>query len=380
MGITTTDSTFDVLILGAGPAGMSCALALRNSGLRVGIIDKETFPRDKICGDAIPGRAIKLLKEIHPGFETAFSDLEYKQLIRESVFYLNNKMLQHSWKLDAYSCRRLYFDNFLMSFLKEHSSTVVFENTEIREVLKSGSGWRLSTKGGSVSLVAKILIGADGINGVSRRNLTGNKTDRKHHVTALRAYYTGISDIRGSCTEFYLDKTSIPGYFWIFPLKGGLFNVGFGMISSFIAKENLNLKNEFYEVIKRSEILTQKFRNSQAAGPLEAYGIPLGSRRTVVSGDHFLLGGDAASLVDPLSGDGIGNAILSGKLAALQVVRCFTANNFSGEFMKQYNHDLSIQLWAELRKNSCFRAILTKTPLLQVLFFFAGERAGILTR
>ena len=108
-------------------------------------------------------------------------------------------------------------------------------------------------------------------------------------------------------------------------------------------------------------------------GGLEGFGLPLGSKPGVLSGDNFMLAGDAASLIDPISGDGIGNAMLSGKLSAAQVIRCFKQNNFTKIFMKQYDHELLQIIGKELKTHSKAQRILSKIPFLLDLVFLASS-------
>ena len=90
---TAMSQNYDVMILGAGPAGSSCALHLRSAGLKVGLLDKHTFPRDKVCGDAIPGRAIRCLQSIFPDLPAALDGFQEKLLTHRRVCYFNKKQI-----------------------------------------------------------------------------------------------------------------------------------------------------------------------------------------------------------------------------------------------------------------------------------------------
>jgi len=80
------ETHYDIIIIGAGPAGTACALALRESGLRVALVDKSTFPRDKTCGDAIPGPTLKVLRKLLPDSDEIFDQFAEKQRIQSSSF------------------------------------------------------------------------------------------------------------------------------------------------------------------------------------------------------------------------------------------------------------------------------------------------------
>ena len=97
--------------------------------------------------------------------------------------------------------------------------------------------------------------------------------------------------------------------------------------------------------------------------------LPLGSRVGTLSGAHFMLTGDAASLIDPISGDGIGNAMLSGQLAAAQAIACFRENNFSATHMKAYDAALLKKIGKELRSRYNMQRALSKAPFLLDIIF-----------
>ncbi|MBO9152281.1 NAD(P)/FAD-dependent oxidoreductase [Chitinophaga sp. GCM10012297] len=363
---------FDVIIIGAGPAGSASALALRNSGLRIAIIDKHVFPRDKVCGDAIPGRAIKFLNEIDPSFAASLAAFGEKLVTRRTLCYYNNKVLDFSWSLEAYTAARQHFDDFLFSRVKQLDAIQTFENTAVQDISRNGSGYAITTKNGR-RFTCTLLIGADGVNGITAKKLTDRQIDRKHHVAGVRAYYSGVSDMDASCTEVYFDRKYLPGYFWVFPLKDGTVNAGMGILSDEVVKNRINVKQAFYDFIERSDVLKHKFRNATPLETLQGCGLPMGSRWVPMSGDHFLLAGDAASLIDPVSGDGIGNAVLSGKLAAEQALRCFASGDFSVAFVKTYEQQLFRAAGADMRKKTKILKTMARMPFLFNAAFVIGK-------
>ena len=342
---------FDVVIVGGGPAGCATAMALRNSGLRIAVIDKHFFPRDKVCGDAIPGRAITCLKEIYPSFSEVLASFNKKLLTKSTACFYNKKKVEFEWVQEAYTSTRMDFDNLLFSIVKNKTASKVFENTEIKEITRKEEGFILQARNTAVSFIARMVIGADGINGLTAKKLANYQIDRNHHVASVRAYYKDVADVSESRTEIYFDKKYLPGYFWIFPLKNNISNVGFGMLSEDVVQRKVNIKKSFYDFIERSEILKQKFNKAEQDGGLMGCGLPLGSKWVTMSGDNFILTGDAASLIDPASGSGIGNAVLSGKLAAEQVMKCFATKNFNADFIKAYDKKLYNIIGTELKRN-----------------------------
>ncbi len=368
-----TKNFYDVIIIGAGPAGCAAALALQHSGLRVAIIDKHHFPRDKVCGDAIPGRAIKGLKEIDASFKDKLASFDKKILTKQTVCYYNNKEVDFNWKQEAYTSTRMHFDDFLFSVVKDTSAIDVFENTEIKDFTKEENGFTIFSRNNASLFKATMLIGADGTNGVTAKKLAGFEMDRKHHVASVRAYYKDLIDVEASRCEIYFDKKYLPGYFWIFPVTDGIANVGFGMLSEDVVQKNINVKKSFYDFIERSDVLQRKFKHANIEGTLQGCGLPLGSRWINMSGDNFILTGDAASLVDPVSGAGIGNAVISGKLAAEQVIQCFQSKNFGASFIKAYDKKLYKMIGIELKKNGWALKYFSRLPWLINAAFSMGK-------
>jgi len=364
---------FDVLIIGAGPAGSACALSLRNSGLHVAIVDKHVFPREKICGDAIPGRAIKYLNQICPDFQQEFSKVAGKLLIRRSVIYFRGRKRELSWKLNAYTCHRQIFDHFLLSLVGNRTNTAIYQGAEVKEIYQATRGYDVVTLDECTQFSTTLLVGADGVSGITPGRLTPRQLPNADCAHAIRTCYKGIEDIDNDRTEIYLDKKYLPGYFWIFPLSGDLFNTGIGMSAETIAKKGINLKDAFHDFIHRSDILQKKLRNAVPVSSFKGCRIPYGFSRSIVSGDHFLLAGDAASLVDPLSGDGIGNAVLSGKLAAEQIIRSFASNDFSAGALHAYDRNLRSILGWEIKRSKILQKSLTKIPALLDLVFLLGN-------
>ena len=365
--------TYDVVIAGAGPAGCACALALKSAGLRVALLDKQEFPRDKVCGDAIPGRAIKALEEILPAYQQAFKQFPKKYLTRKTRLHYKGRLMERTWILEAYTCMRTDFDHFLFSLVKETGSADVFTKVAVKAVDVHPGGVTVTDSTGKFSCTCSVIVGCDGNHSIVARLLTARKMDRKHHAASVRAYYSNVMLTEPDRTEVFLNKDFFPGYFWVFPLPGNMVNAGFGMLSSEVARKKINIRQTFHEFIAATPELSVKFQQAVPAGDIEGFGLPLSSRQIPVSGERFLLTGDAASLVDPVSGAGIGNAMLSGKLAAEQIIRSFRKNDFSSDCMKQYDTALYKLIGKELRINGKILQYCSRMPFLLDIAFLMSK-------
>ena len=365
--------TYDIIIVGAGPAGCACALALKNSGLSVALVDKASFPRDKVCGDAIPGRAVNILRNIDPEFETAFKQFPQKYATKKTTLFYKGRDITFNWVREAYTCTRMEFDNFLFSLVQEKTGTRIYTNTLPSNVSRTNEG--CSFKSGDTTFKCRLLIGADGAQSPLAKLLAGKTLNRKHHVGSVRAYYSNISGTNSDTTEIFFDKSFLPSYLWVFPLPGNMANVGFGMLSSEIARRKVNIKNTFYSFIENVPELKSRFKDAQQQGPLEGFGLPLGSDIGTISGDNYMLTGDAASLIDPISGDGIGNAMLSGKLAAQQAISSFQKNDHSANFLSGYDKAIKAAIGSELRIHYRAQRTMSQMPaLLDAAFFICQNK------
>ena len=330
----------DVAIVGAGPGGCAAALELGKCGLRVALVDKSIFPRDKVCGDAIPGPAIKVLHEIDPRYALSLNELPTVQRSRRTRLHLNgHRPVTLHWETVAYTCRRTDFDHHLLGLVRRYTPTHVrtgsaVEDIDVREdgvVLQMGNGETIRAGG---------VIGADGAQSLVGKLLAGHRLDREHHGGAVRQYYRGVAGLEADRLEIHSLPDFMPGYFWIFPLADGGCNVGFGMHSAAITAGRVNLRASIGAFIDASPELRERFRGAAPTEAVVGFGLPFGSRRIRVSGNRYLLVGDAASLIDPLTGDGIGQAIGSGLLAARAAATCHAGGNWSDAATAGYGEAL----------------------------------------
>lgn len=364
--------SFDVIICGAGPAGCSAALALQRSGLNVALIEKKTFPRDKVCGDAIPARAVDVLKSIDPSYVKQFSNFDRQLLTKHTDIVYGKRSIKLHWQIPAYTCARVDFDNYLFSLVVNNTNTKVYQSTVIKDIQKGVDGYSLIDKSGDC-YKAKMIIGADGAQGICAKLLGDYKLDREHHIGSVRAYFKGVGGMNLDKTEMYMDKSYRPGYFWLFPIAGGYTNVGFGMMSVDIAKRKIDLKKAFYDFIDKVPELRERFVGASLVGKLEGHSLPLASKRVVMSGEQFMLCGDAASLIDPITGEGIGNAMQSGYLAAMHAVECFNAHDFSVKKMKEFDTAVWDCLGKELGFRTRAQKLFRQAPqLLDMAFAISG--------
>jgi geranylgeranyl reductase family protein len=375
----TTFLSYDVAIVGAGPAGTACALALRGSGLRVALLDKATFPRDKVCGDAVPGHAFKALRQLDPAYVAALWQLEPRDDVHRSRLVApNGGSFYMHWKLPAFNSPRLDFDAALLALVRQHTATEVLENAALKTIEITTDYAQLGLASGQ-EIRASVVIGCDGANSVvGRRLLPEPRLARAYHSAGVRAYFENVAEAESGTTEFFFSRSHLAGYLWLFPVGAGRYNVGLGMLSELVSKHKIDLKKLLLESLATHPGLASRFAQARQLGPIQGFGLPMGGgRQRPASGARFLLCGDAASLIDPLQGHGIDLAIRSGILAAGQVRACFEQQNFSAEFMGRYDAELQRQLGPQLAHSFRLQRLLGTRPWLMNLGTRLAQLPGL---
>jgi geranylgeranyl reductase family protein len=328
---------FDLLISGAGPAGCTLALNMAPLGIRIGILEKDVFPRQKICGDALSGKVISVMKRIPGGvYENFLANVEKTPSagIRFTAPGGASVNIPFSLSPDpqqpapGYVCLRKDLDQFMAEMLKKHPNIELLQRERIDNVIIHPDGVRVTTQ--SRILSSNVIAGADGVHSVVRKSLQADAVPKKHFCVGIRGYFKHVDGLHPeNFIELIFLKKLIPGYFWIFPAPGGLVNAGFGILQPAVLRRRENLSNVLNDIILNDPIIAPRFLNATAIGKPEAHLLPLGTRKFSRSGNRFLLLGDAAFLVDPFSGEGIGNAMASGEIAAKILADCFSKGDFS---------------------------------------------------
>lgn len=354
----------DICIIGAGPGGVTSAITLAQKGIPSVVLEKSVFPRDKVCGDAFSGRASEILKRLNPEL---IDQLFEKSIILEShgtcMFAPNMKGVRipfhgedHSEKRTlGFISRRFDFDSFFASEMEKYPEIKLLEDYRTKSFTKSNGKWIITADNNSNSrnnnpeISAKLIIAADGANSRFANQVAGRRTDPRYYGAGIRAYFMGVEGLDpDGFIELYFLKSLLPGYLWIFPLPDSTANTGVWTRSDLIRKKRINLKSELQTAIHTLPGLQERFSNARMTVPPEGFTLPLGSRRERIAGPGYMLVGDAACLVDPFTGEGIGSAMVSGALAAEQATQCMQSDDFSEDNLRPYDSRVQAILGREL--------------------------------
>ena len=369
---------YDAIIVGAGPAGSSAAIYCNKLGLNTLLLDKSIFPRDKICGDALSGKSVKILEELD-----LLQDLDKLDgaIVNRIIFgnpnhsecelhlnkSLNKRHISHGFVIP-----RKIFDNYL--FKKASDVSNVVSGFNVKDLIYNKSQV-VGVKGKSINGEQKkyfgnIVLGADGPYSIVSRKSGLYNSDMNYTAVGLRCYYENVEDLTDQIELHYVNET-IPGYFWIFPAGNKKANIGVGLLKSRAKKKKYNLQQIMKQVIN-SKNFKHRFKNSNALEKPKGWNLPFGNTKRGNHGNGFLLLGDAAGLVDPFTGEGIGNAMESGKIAADIVLKAKKINNFSNQILSEYDKVLWEYLGSELKTST----LLLKLAHYRILLNFVIDRAS----
>lgn len=357
-----TETNYDVIIVGSGPGGSATASRIGAVGRKVLLLDKASFPRDKTCGDALSGKALRGLIDL--GLVEKVESVQ-NSFIRGLVFSSPNGSSMEAIKpgggkdIAGYCVKRYIFDNLIHEKAEKTENVTFISDFTVTDLIFDGDqviGVKGKKEGGKEEEYhAKIVIGADGANSVVARKLGTGKTDPGHVAMAARAYYKGVTYNPGQqwdeLIELHWVNEVLPGYFWIFPVGNDEWNIGIGMLAKDVKKNKVNLAKVMEQVVTENKMFTGRFKNAEKISPTKAWTLPLGSNPRKMAYNGVLLVGDAACLIDPLTGEGVGNALTSAQLATQVVEEAFEANDFSEKFLMRYHKLVIAELGAEFNRN-----------------------------
>lgn len=319
---------YDVIIVGAGPAGSTSAKFLGEKGLNVLLLDKQKFPRDKACGGGIP---VKIFER--------FNYIRDYDLVESYTYggYAHSPSLKYKVKVvgdKPYVAMvlRKKFDNGLVKIALENG-VKFYDNKKIVDVKIFEDNVKIVTNKNEI-FNSKCIIGADGV-----WSIVGNKTGliKKHRRIGICVYdeYKISKEI---INDYFTDKHighlhikifDLNGYGWIFPKKNHI-NIGIGEIG----KSDFNLKNifsKYIQLLKKDNIIPESINIRSIKGGA----LPIHPVEKTYS-NRVILCGDSAGFINPLTGEGIDYAMYSGKIASEVLIKAFEKENFSERFFKKY--------------------------------------------
>ena len=327
----SSDNDADVIVVGAGPGGSTTAYHLARHGIRVLVLEKSQFPREKVCGDGLTPRAVKQL--IKMGLAADGSFQEQGWLTNKGLRVIGGGVrLELDWpELASYPNyglvrTRLDFDDLLAKQAVKAGAdlrTGITVTGPVRDDAGRTVGVTTESEGDHRSFRAPLVISADGVSGRFPLALGLAKREDRPIGVAVRRYYHSPVKHDDDYLESWLELRSkeggdrlLPGYGWIFGMGDGRVNVGLGVLNSSAAFGKTNYRRMLTEWLSATPADWGMNDEANADGPILGAALPMGFNRVPHYTNGVLLVGDSGGMVNPFNGEGIAYAMESGELAA----------------------------------------------------------------
>jgi menaquinone-9 beta-reductase len=333
-----SSDTADVIVVGAGPGGSAAAYHLATAGLDVLMLEKTSFPREKVCGDGLTPRAVKALTAMGISIDEGDGWLRNKGL----RIIGGGGRIELAWPdLSAFPGfgtirARTDFDQLLARHAQK-AGVRLRENVTV-------VGPRLDERTGRVTGVvakdgqeekgygARVVIAADGNSSRLSISMGLHKRDDRPLGVAVRTYYKSPrhdDDYLEAWLDLWDGKSLLPGYGWIFGMGDGTSNVGLGLLNTSAAFGHID-----YRALLRRWLSAMPaewgFAEENRTGPVRGAALPMGFNRTPHYTRGLVLVGDAGGMVNPFNGEGIAYAMESGEIAARSIVQALARPTASG--------------------------------------------------
>lgn len=346
----------DVLVVGAGPAGSAAARVLADSGRDVTIVDKAVFPRDKCCGDGLTTLALRELESIAfdprsvPSWTTVDAAWVRSPSGREVCLPLIGTGQY------AAVTPRMELDNALVEHARAAGAKVLDGHGFVAILDDEPTHIDVDVDGiGAVR--ARYVIAADGMWSPVRKALGLGEPGYLGEWHGFRQYATNVTGPARDRLYVWFEPDLIPGYAWSFPLPDGRTNVGFGVLRDGTRKVQ-EMKVTWPHLLQREHIRAALGPDAEMEGRHTAWPIPARIDAAALASGRVLFVGDAAAATDALTGEGIGQALLTGRLAAEALIAGGALDPAASR--RHFEHHVAAHLFADHRMSIRLSHVMAK--------------------
>lgn len=368
-----SDITADVVVVGAGPSGTAAAITLARAGRRVHIIDKAAFPRDKCCGDGLTTMALRELVALglEPEGVDGWFDIEGARLRspsgREVVVPLTGD------GLFAAVAPRATLDNELVQLARragvtvhERCGFVALRDHDGSSDDRLPNGLLVDTDHPHIGTIAtRYVIGADGAWSNVRKAVGAQIPGYRGEWHAFRQYASNVTGTAASELIVWFEPDLLPGYAWSFPLPGNRANIGFGVLRDG-ERRIRDMAATWRDILQRPHVVEALGAGFELEGRHTAWPIPARVDEISITCGRVLFVGDAAAATDVMTGEGIGQALLTGRLAAESIIHAGALQPEAAA--AHYEHAVEHHLFADHRMSKRLGAVLAHRRGVEAAF------------
>jgi menaquinone-9 beta-reductase len=384
-----------VCIVGAGPAGSTASLFLSKYGVPHILVDRETFPRDKVCGEQFSGRASHVLRELNAEWENELVD---KKIISRAWslhfnFQPENKKVTYRFdekKSPILKAKRSEFDSYLFEKAQESRFSTCFQGVYLLNyenvLAKDGAtegGVTILDKDKKLQIKAQLVLFCTGEKTPFFKKIFGEKyLDRGEDLLFLRRYYRAPAFRKISVeTEYHVVKKPIIHLILHYELANGLIMIELGTSKKYMRDSDMRLEEVFDHSVENIPRLKDLLFGAELTQKSRGTSMLLGQNPRLLSAERFLLAGSAMGSINPMTGYGVGHAMRSGQIAAYWAAKSVAANDFSAQFLKQYDGQIKKRMKTDFRMGHImdwmFNNIKWLLPIMSV-FLFTGFFAKLM--
>jgi geranylgeranyl reductase family protein len=350
----------DAVVVGGGPAGAAAAARLAARGFMTILVDRATFPRDKVCGDFVGPAALAELADLGVTGTEAFSATN---TIGDCALHVDGDRLgalavPQVDGLPAYGrvIPRRHLDAWVLDAAR-HAGATVLDGRTVTAVDQAPGAVAVHghSATGPWQLRTQLLLGADGSNSRVARALRGSPPPHQDRILAVRAYFDHIAGPADQA-DVHLCSDSFPGYSWLFPCGAGLANVGVGMVVSTYPQTGRNLRELLLRLIAEDPSMRHRLGEARICGKILGCPLTTYNPRLPLVGDRIMLLGDAAGLINPLNGEGIQYALHSARWAADVAADRLSSGRLDAASLAGYEH----RVHHSLRQDMAFSRLIVQ--------------------
>lgn len=362
---------YDVVVVGAGPAGTSTAAALASRGLTVALVDRNMFPRDKTCGGAVSPRALSSLEAMGllPAIERGgFRRIRGVRVVSPSGLDVRGDAPTGTrYRNYGYTVLRSDFDEILRRHAVDSGAEFIGGTPVVDLIRRNGRfAGLVLRRGGRTEIEARVVVGADGPGSIVAREAGLYTRDPENLGVASRVVYGNVHDIE-DYVEFHYDRNVLPGYAWIFPLADGQVNIGLGGFGDRFKKAGTDVFRLLEVFVRNNPWARDRLGEAEVVLRPAGWVLPMGGRVRRSVADGLVLVGDAAHHINPLTGEGIEYAMEGGMMAADVLSGALEDDDMSASRLGEYEDRWRAAFMPDFNDSIWIRGMMERQFLVNLL-------------